>query len=161
MIKWSTVLFPLEECLHLVVHKHFLITFPEYIVSEYVESQSSFLLFWWICGKINICQLRNAQREGCMLSFVWGKVRSADNASDSSEKLLQGGGGRNQYIWFYWRESWCNQALIFTEVFCYSWGVNISIKAFTIFLDMRRCKKWVHRISSWKFLSEELFCQFS
>ena len=71
-----TVVFPLEECLHLVVHEHFSISFPEYIVSEYVESQSSFLLFWWTCGKTNICQLRNAQHERCMLSFIWGKVRS-------------------------------------------------------------------------------------
>ena len=29
-------------------------------------------------------------------------------------------------------------------------------------LDMRRCKDWAHKISSWKYLtSEDLFCQFS
>ena len=34
------------------------------------------------------------------------------------------------------------------------------MKYFSAFLDMRRCKNWAHKICSWKYLSEELFCQF-
>ena len=34
------------------------------------------------------------------------------------------------------------------------------MKDFSAFLDMRRCKNWAHKIDSWKYLSEELFCRF-
>ena len=35
------------------------------------------------------------------------------------------------------------------------------MKNFSAFLDMRRWKNWAHKIISWKYLSEDLFCQFS
>ena len=35
------------------------------------------------------------------------------------------------------------------------------MKGLSAFLDMKRCKNWAHNISSWKYLYEELFCQFS
>ena len=35
------------------------------------------------------------------------------------------------------------------------------MKGLSAFVDMRRCKNWAHNICSWKYLSEDLFCQFS
>ena len=35
------------------------------------------------------------------------------------------------------------------------------MKGLSAFLDMRRCKDWDHEISSWKYLSKDLFHQFS
>ena len=34
------------------------------------------------------------------------------------------------------------------------------MKDFSAFPDVRRYKNWVHKIDSWKILSEDLFCQF-
>ena len=48
----------------------------------------------------------------------------------------------------------------FAEVFFQSWGAVITMKNFSAFLDMRRHNNWAHRISSWKYLSKKLFCQF-
>ena len=33
------------------------------------------------------------------------------------------------------------------------------MRDFSIFLDMRRCKKWTHKVFSSKYLSEDLFSQ--
>ena len=33
------------------------------------------------------------------------------------------------------------------------------MKDFIAFLDVRRCKNWARKISSWKYLFEDLFCQ--
>ena len=35
------------------------------------------------------------------------------------------------------------------------------MKGFSAFLDMGRCKDWAHKINSWKYLSRDLFHQFS
>ena len=35
------------------------------------------------------------------------------------------------------------------------------MKDFNAFLDLRRYKNWAHKIASWKYLSEDLFCQSS
>ena len=35
------------------------------------------------------------------------------------------------------------------------------MKDFSVFLDVRRYKNWARKISSWEYLSEDLFCQFS
>ena len=85
-----------------------------------------------------------------------------DSISDSSEKRLQrGSGGRSVYMWFWWRRSTCNRAhIFFVQGFCQSRGAVVTIKDFSAFLDMRRYKNWAHKISSWKYLSEDLFCQF-
>ena len=45
----------------------------------------------------------------------------------------------------------------FMEDYCWSQRVDVTMKDFSAFLDMRRCKKWAHKI----FSSEDLFCQFS
>lgn len=44
--KRSKVVLPLEECLYAVVHKIILISFPECVVSEYIESQPGCHLSW-------------------------------------------------------------------------------------------------------------------
>ena len=36
---------------------------------------------------------------------------------------------------------------------------HVTINHFIAFLDMKRCKNWAYKIS-WKYLSEDLFCQF-
>ena len=33
------------------------------------------------------------------------------------------------------------------------------MKDFSAFLDMQRYKNWAHKTNSWKYLSEDLFCQ--
>lgn len=35
------------------------------------------------------------------------------------------------------------------------------MKDFSAFLDTKTCKNWPHKVSSWKYLSEDLFCQLS
>ena len=35
------------------------------------------------------------------------------------------------------------------------------MKGLSAFLEMRRCTNWAYNIRSWKYLSEDLFCQFS
>ena len=90
-----------------------------------------------------------------------------DSISHRSDKLLQRSGwgdgwGREKsvYMGFWWRGSTCNQAHIFCKRFLPSLGAIITMKEFSALLDMRKYKNWAHKISSWKYLSEELFCQF-
>ena len=47
----------------------------------------------------------------------------------------------------------------FTQICCWSprghyqsQGADITMKDFSVSLDMRRCKNWVHKIFSWKYL---------
>ena len=37
--------------------------------------------------------------------------------------------------------------------FCLSWETVITMKNFSAFLDIRRCKNWAHWINSWKYLT--------
>ena len=53
----------------------------------------------------------------------------------------------------------CSQAHILAEVCCSSQGADVTVNDFSAFLDTRRCKNWAHKIF-WKYLSEDLFCQF-
>ena len=62
---------------------------------------------------------------------------------------------RSVYMWFWWRGSTWNQARIFfffAEGFCRSWGVVITMKELSDFLD-RKYKNWAHKIGSWKYLT--------
>ena len=47
----------------------------------------------------------------------------------------------------------------FFECFCCLQGTVITMD-FSVFLHVRRHKNWVHKISSWKYLSKDLFSQF-
>ena len=88
-----------------------------------------------------------------------------DSISDSSEKLLQRGNWEGPYICDFGEGgrgtcNWAHFILFFSECFCWFQGAVITMKNFSAFLDMRRCKSWAHRISSWKYLSEDLSWQF-
>ena len=41
-----------------------------------------------------------------------------------------------------------------------SQGADFTMKDFSAFIDTRRCENWIHKIISWKYLSEDLLCQF-
>ena len=47
----------------------------------------------------------------------------------------------------------CNQAHISVEGCCWSRGADACVNGFTAFLGIRRCKNWVHKIFSWKYLT--------
>ena len=90
----------------------------------------------------------------------WGLFSSRDSILYGSENYSQEVGGKPAHTWFWWRGSTCNQAhIFFAEGFCWSWGATITMKDFSAFLGMRKWKNWVHKISSWKNLSEDLFRQ--
>ena len=95
-----------------------------------------------------------------------------DSTSDSSKKPLQRGGGgggggeRSVYEWFWWRGNTYSQAHIFSQKFSPSLVMLLLVRrntrhheGFGAFLDMRRYKNWDHKISSWKYLAEDLSCQ--
>ena len=42
----------------------------------------------------------------------------------------------------------CNQALTLKEIFCESQGEGVTMKGFSAFLDLKRCKDWDCEISS-------------
>ena len=54
-----------------------------------------------------------------------------------------------------------SSTLFFSEDFCWSRGAVVTMKDISAFLDMRRYENWAHKIGSWKYLSEDLFCQLS
>ena len=54
----------------------------------------------------------------------------------------------------------CSQVLILQNIFRLSQGADVTMKGFTAFLDWRKCKGWVRELSSWKYLSKDLFHQF-
>ena len=68
------------------------------------------------------------------MSFIWGKMRTAAQAAASwiaLRRLQRGSGGR-----------WSSIPLSthFTKVFCQSQGSDITMKGFSAFLDMKRCR---------------------
>ena len=63
--------------------------------------------------------------------------------------------GREEGQWIWWKRS-TQRALkhiFFTEGYCWSPGTDISLKNFSVFLDMRKYKNWARKISSWTYLS--------
>ena len=101
---------------------------------------------------------------------------------DCSKKAV----GEGQYLRFWWRgssvqpstyfttgfllvtRSWCHQEgikcfSVWRSLVGYrSWGPKsrTGLSNFTFTLHLRRCKDWDHEISSWKWLSKDLFHQF-
>lgn len=63
-------------------------------------------------------------------------------------------------MWFWWRESSIKHIFFFAEGYCWSQGADITMKDFSTFINTRRCKNWIHKIISWKYLSEDLLCKF-
>ena len=55
----------------------------------------------------------------------------------------------------------CRRLLLGSWMYCSSRGADITVKDFTAFLDVRRCKNWAHKISSWKCRTANLSASFS
>ena len=111
---------------------------------------------------------KKAQRVGCELSFIWGKMRCAAWETAPERALrdsTQEAGGGGQYILV---KGQCMQSSTcfwrtFLRVlwsFCSSPETVVTMKDF-IALDTRRHKNWAHKISPWEYLSEDLSCLFS
>ena len=82
------------------------------------------------------------QNEDCSLG---------DSISDSSEKLLQRGGGEDSiYVSLVKGEYKQSSTYFFAKGFCWSKGAVFTIKDFSAFLDIRRYKNWAYNIASWK-----------
>ena len=104
---------------------------------------------------------QNVQHE---LNFYWGQnedYKLGNCISDISEKPFQRAGGRSVYIWFskggmhaIKHIFFCRRILLITRRRC------PTMKGFSAFLDRRRYKIWAYKISFWKYLFEDLFCQF-
>ena len=78
-----------------------------------------------------------------------------DSISDSTKKLFQRGIGESQYIHVTLvKGNTCNEARIFCSFLLVSirllqsQGADITMKDFSAFLDMKRCKNWAHKIFS-------------
>ena len=82
--------------------------------------------------------------------------------SDSSEKPLQRGRGKVKMygILVKWGGT-CSQAHILQKVDASHEEQIAPWRVLVLFLETGRCKNWTHKIFSWKYLSEDLFCQFS
>ena len=83
---------------------------------------------------------------------------------DCSKEL----GGKDIVMWFWWRGGYIQSSAYFSKrfllvlwSFCESQETVITMRDFSAFLDMKRYKNWVHKISSREYLSEDLSCQFS
>ena len=71
-------------------------------------------------------------------------------------------GGRSVYIYDFGKGGvhaikhifFCRRLLLITRSRC------PTMKDFSVFLDRRRYKIWAYKISFWKYLFEDLFCQF-
>lgn len=118
-----------------------------------------------ICHSRGWCSCHLKMHDMRIVSYIlfgakWGLFSSRDSILYGSENYSQEVGGKPAHTWFWWRGSTCNQAhIFFAEGFCWSWGAIITMKDFSAFLGMRKWKNWVHKISSWKNLSEDLFRQ--
>ena len=94
--------------------------------------------------------------------FIWAKMRVATGETAPQiavRNCSKEAGGKGQYICeFWWRENTCNQAHIFqfsaslmnTSLITRN---SVTMKDFSTFLDMKRCKNWAHKISSWEYLT--------
>ena len=62
----------------------------------------------------------------CKLSFIWGKMRAAARERGAGRQLWEAaqkrqGGEKSVCMWFWWSESACNQADIFSGRFLLVW----------------------------------------
>ena len=145
--------------------KHNLVTFISLTCAQHLPhliflSQNK---FYWLQNCVPgslLSTLKNVQSEGC---FIWGKMKiiawkrapqiALRNCSKEAGQGAGVGGGELVFMWFWWRESTWNQAHIFCKRFLLVTGSSCHMKNFNVFLDVRRCKNWAHRISSWKYLT--------
>ena len=99
---------------------------------------------------------------------LWGRFYLGQNEdqslggsiSDSSENLLQRGRDDCQYICdFDERRRYMQSSTLFCRMFLLVMRSNHHHEGFS-FLYMRICKDLAHKIAYWKYLSEDMFCQF-
>ena len=114
--------------------------------------------------------LKNAQPESSELSFVWGKMRTAAQetapqiALRNSSKETVGKVSmyeilvKGKYVQL--STYFPKRFLLVSWSFFYSRWTVVTMKDFSACLDMRIYKNWAHKIFSWKYLSEDLSCQF-
>ena len=83
--------------------------------------------------------------------------RLEDSVSDSSEQLLQRGRGKvSIHVILVKGRVYAVKHRYFAESFCQSQVADVTMKDFSAFLDMRRCKDCPETI----YISEDLFGQF-
>ena len=76
-----------------------------------------------------------------------------NSISDSSETMRQRSTKEvSIYVILVKRKYMYQAHIFFAEGFCWSWGADITMKDFCVFLVMRRYKNWAHTIGSWKYL---------
>ena len=110
--------------------------------------------------------------QSCELSFIWGKIKSADWETAPQIALRncsKEAGGWSVYMRFWWRGDTCSQAHIFPG-FCYSCEAFASHekqmspwRILVLFYIRRDLRIGLIKISSWKYLTiwrEDLSCQF-
>ena len=127
-------------------------------ISNLIDSVSA-LQMWqkqktWIYLH-SYCQLKkDAQGERCELSIIEGQMKTVawEVASQLWETVQKWSQGKVNIHDFGEGEVQCNQALILQKVFCWPW-VDVIMKGFSVFLDMKSCKDWDHEINFWKYLT--------
>ena len=127
-----------------------------------VAKTYSYLAFWYLYVATLLLTKKDAQHESFKLSFIWDKMRTAAWETAPQIALRDGSKqamGEGQYIRFWWRGNSMKSSAYFIRDFLLVWVIDVIMKGFSAFLDMRRCKDWNHGISSWKYLSEDLFHQ--
>ena len=100
-----------------------------------------------------VCRLKNdAQLESGKLSLLRGKMRTAawERASqralrDCSKETA----GEGQYIRFWWRGSSRLRSTHFTKGFLLVMKIDVTMKGFSVSLDLRRHKDWDNKICSY------------
>ena len=95
---------------------------------------------------------KKVQHESCALSFIWGKMRTA--AQETAFQIAprncskEVGGKVSIYVILVKGEYMQSSTYFFAEGFCQSQGTVVTMKDFSIFLDMRRYKNWAHKIGT-------------
>ena len=97
------------------------------------------------------CWLKNMYNLRIVLSFVWGKMRTAAQEAASQIALRDCSKvsvGESQYIRFWWRESSVPWSIHFTKGFLLAMRIWCHHEGICASLDMRRCKDWDHKVCS-------------
>ena len=76
------------------------------------------------------------------------KTAAQETAPLSSQRLLQSSSGGRSACKILVKGSSVQSSACFTKGFRKSQGADVTVKGFSSFLDMRRCKDWDHEISS-------------
>ena len=105
----------------------------------------------------NLSTEKNAQRENCELSFIWGKMRTIDwetasqivlrNCSKEVEEE------RSIYIWFWWRGIRAIRHTFWQKVAASHEEQMSLLVVLVLFWIWEDTRNWAHKIFSWKYLT--------